>query len=187
MQMQEKDIIDLLFARDEKGLAVLSDRYGALCRHVSMGILGDEEDAAECVNDAYLGVWNSIPPARPDSLQAYICAVVRRLSIRRYHYETAKKRNRTYDEVLDELANGISCEETVEQALDAKMLTAVLNEFLETLKKNDRVMFMRRYWFSESVSEIATRFGVSAHAVSVKLSRIREALRKFLMKRGIIV
>ena len=184
---EDSVIIEMFFGRNERAVEETQKKYGEYIKAIALNILNYEEDAAECVNDAYLGVWNSIPPARPNSLQAYICAIVRRLSIRRYHYETAKKRNSTYDEVLDELANGISCEETVEQALDAKMLTAVLNEFLETLKKNDRVMFMRRYWFSESVSEIATRFGVSAHAVSVRLSRIREALRKFLMKRGIMV
>lgn len=184
--MQDREIIELLFERDERGLSLLAERYGALCRHVSEGILADEGDAAECVNDAYLGVWNSIPPTRPDSLRAYVCTLVRRLSIKRYHHEKAQKRNSTYDEALDELAGALSDGNTVETALAAKELSAALEDFLETLKKDDRVMFLKRYWFSEPVSEIAAHFDMNAHAVSVRLSRVREVLRKFLMKRGMM-
>ena len=184
--MQDREIIDLLFERDERALSLLDVRYGALCRHISVGILADENDAEECVNDAYLGIWNSIPPARPDSLRAYVCTLVRRFSIKRYHHERAQKRNSTYDEALDELAGVLSDGNTVETALDAKELSAALELFLETLKKDDRVIFVRRYWFSESISEIAAHFDMSAHAVSVRLSRVREALRNFLMKRGMM-
>ena len=183
--MDDKTIIALYESRDETAVKETQKKYGGLCQYIAEQILSSREDAEECVNDAYLGVWNSIPPTRPDSLRAYVCTLVRRLSIKRYHHEKAQKRNSTYDESLDELAGVLSDGNTVETALDAKELSMVLELFLETLKKDDRVMFVRRYWFSESISEIAAHFDMSAHAVSVRLSRVREALRKFLIKRGL--
>ena len=101
--MEDKRIIDLFFARSELAIEALAAKYGALCSRIAENILGDSMDAEECVNDAYLGVWNSVPPQRPDPLRSFLCRIVRNLSISRYHANTAKKRNSSYDVALEEL------------------------------------------------------------------------------------
>ena len=185
--MEDVKIIDLFFGRSEQAIAALSEKYGDLCHKVSYNILRDELDAEECVNDAYLGVWNTIPPQNPNPLITYLCRIVRNLSVKRYHYNTAQKRNSYYDAALEELENCIPAATTVEAELEAKELALILDEFLDTLDQENRVMFMRRYWFSESVSDIASLFSMNSHTVTVKLSRIRDKLRNYLTERGVYI
>lgn len=185
--LTDNQIIDLFHARSEQAITELSEKYGRTCRRLSVNILKNPYDAEECVNDAYLGVWNTVPPRRPDSLPAYVCRIVRNLSLKRYRENTAVKRNSYYDAVLDELAECIPSPDTLEEAYAVKELTETINRFLSTLDKESRVMFMRRYWFSDSIEEIAGLFGTQKHNVSVKLSRIRQKLKRHLEKEGIVI
>lgn len=182
--LEDSKIIDLFHARQEQAIVELSKKYGAVCSKIARNILSNGSDAEECVNDAYLGAWNTIPPQRPDSLLAYICRIVRNLSITRYHSNTAVKRNSYYDAALDELEECLASAESVEAEISAKELSELLDRFLETLDEENRVMFIRRYWYSDSVSDIAESFHMSSNNVSVRLSRLRERLKKYLRKEG---
>lgn len=185
--MEDSRIIELFYARSEQAIKELSKKYGALCTHVARNILNSRQDAEECVNDAYLGAWNTIPPENPNPLRTYICRIVRNLSIMRYHSNTAKKRNSYYDAALDELEDCITSVSSVEDEISVRELSRLLDAFLDNLDVENRVIFVRRYWYSDSVSEIAERLGVSSNNISVRLSRIRSKLKKFLEKEGYIV
>lgn len=185
--MDDSKIIELFFERSEQAIVELSKKYGNTCRRLSTNILKDSRDAEECVNDAYLGAWNSIPPEKPNPLLAYICRIVRNLSIKRYHKNTAKKRNSYYDVALDEIEGCLSMGATVEDELDAKELTALIDTFLDSLDKENRVLFVRRYWFSDSVTDIARQLGLSSHTVTVRLSRTRQRLKRYLSEKGVSV
>lgn len=185
--MKDEEIIALFFERSEQAITELETRYGTLCRRIALNILGNRQDAEECVNDAYLGLWNAIPPEKPHPLSGYVCRIVRNLSLKKYHANTAEKRNSSYDAALDELEDCLSAPETTESALSAKELTSLLNAFLGTLSKEDRMLFLRRYWFSDSVAELAKSFGISENNTSVRLSRIRGKLKQYLRKEGYLL
>ena len=182
--MDDSKIIALFFARSEQAITELSMKYGKLCIHIANNILGNFQDAEECVNDAYLGAWNTIPPQKPNPLQAYICRIVRNIAITRYHANTALKRNSHYDVALEELEHCLVSAETADSRLKAKELSHLLDRFLATLDTRSRVMFVRRYWYSDSVADIASAFRMRPNSVSVQLSRIRSKLRKFLIQEG---
>lgn len=182
--MDDNEIIDLFYARSEQAIMELSKKYGAVCNKVARNILSNELDAEECVNDAYLGAWNTIPPQHPEALLPYICRIVRNLSIAKYHSNTAKKRNSFYDVALEELEECLASSSTVEMEISAKELSQILDRFLDRLPQENRLMFVRRYWYSDSISEIAKSFHISSNNVSVRLSRTREKLKKFLRKEG---
>ena len=187
ISMTDERIIELFFARSERGIEELDTKYGATCHRIAQNILGNKEDAEECVNDAYLGVWNSIPPKKPNLLSAFLFKILRNLSITRYHANTAQKRNSFYDIALDELEETISTEESIEKECSQKELTNAIEGFLDTLTRENRVIFVCRYWFSESYTEIAKRTGLTEKNISVRLTRIREKMKKHLSERGILV
>ena len=182
--MDDSSIIELFFERSERAITELSDKYGQICFRVADNILNSRLDSEECVNDAYLGVWNTVPPQRPDPLLSYVCRIVRNLALKKYHENTAKKRNSHYDVALDELIDCIPVSSSVEDEAAAKEVAEMINSFLETLDRQDRIMFVRRYWHADPVEDIASLFRKSSHYVSVRLSRIRKALRKYLEKKG---
>ena len=187
ISMTDERIIELFFARSERGIEELDTKYGATCHRIAQNILGNKEDAEECVNDAYLGVWNSIPPKKPSLLSAFLFKILRNLSITRYHANTAQKRNSFYDIALDELGETISSEESIEKECSQKELINAIEGFLDTLARENRVIFVRRYWFSESYTEIAKRMGLTEKNISVRLIRIREKMKEYLSERGILV
>lgn len=183
--MEDNKIIELFFARSELAISELSEKYGSLCSKIAANILNNRLDAEECVNDTYLGVWNTIPPQIPNSLISYVCRIVRNLATMKYHSNRAAKRNSIYDVALDELENCFPASDTVEDKFDAKMTAEIIDKFLLSIDKNDRIMFVRRYYHSDSISDIAELFGTNKHYVSVRLSRIREKLKKHLIKEGV--
>lgn len=185
--MEDSRIIELFEARSERAIAGLSEKYGGACRAIAKNILNNELDAEECVNDAYLGVWNTVPPQKPDPLQSYVFRIVRNLAIKRYHSNTAVKRNSYYDAALDELSDCIAAPDSVDSCIFEKELAATINRFLSTLDQEDRVMFVRRYWYADPVADIAAKIHKSANSVSVRLFRLREKLRAYLRKEGITV
>lgn len=182
--MEDSKIIELFFARSEQAIVELSNKYGKTCFKIALNILSNPLDAEECVNDAYLGVWNSIPPQNPNPLYSYVYRIVRNLSIKRYHANTAVKRNSLYDVSFNELEECLATVSYIDE-YDAQELSDAINEFLGTLNSANRIMFMRRYWFSESLADIAEVFGITEHNVAVRLYRIREKMRKFMNKKGV--
>lgn len=182
--MEDSKIIALFFARAEEAITALAEKYGAACGSIARNILKNSQDAEECVDDAYLAAWNTIPPQEPDPLKTYLFRIVRNISIARYHANTAVKRNSNYDVALEELEDCLADAGTVEQALDAKELTRQINRFLAGLDEESQMLFVRRYWYADSIADLAARFQISGNHVSVRLSRIRDKLRKYLRKEG---
>lgn len=184
--MKDEAIIALFFARSEGAIRALDERYGKLCHRLSYNILNSRQDAEECVNDAYLAVWNAIPPARPEPLPAFLCKIVRNLSLTRYHADRAIKRGGGYKVALEELEECLASAGTVEEDLAQRELTELLEGFLETLSPENRVILLRRYWFADSYGEIAARTGLTEKNVSVRLTRLRKGLRRYFEERGVI-
>ncbi len=176
-------IIELFFARSEQAIKELDNKYGKICRSLSYNIVGNRQDAEECVNDAYLGAWNSIPPARPSPLLTYIVKIVRNISLKIYQRENAAKRNSRYTIALEEIEACIADRKTVEDDIEAKELARIIEDFLDTLTPENRVIFMRRYWFSDSYRDIAEFVGLSEKNVSVRLTRIRGKMKQYLTER----
>lgn len=182
--MDDKQIICLFFERSEQAITELSQKYGDLCMKIARSILNDPQDAEECVNDAWLGAWNSIPPQSPDPLRAYICRIVRNHALKKYRANTALKRGNQFEVSLSELEDCIP-DNSLDEQLSAGELSAQINAFLAGLSRDDRVMFVKRYWFAETVSEIADGFGITESNASVRLSRIRRRLRKYLKSKEV--
>lgn len=185
--LDDRKIVELFFDRSESAIAELSYKYGALCSKIAFNILNNAQDSEECVNDAYLGVWNSVPPQNPNPLQSYVCRIVRNLAVKKYLFNTAAKRNSTYDAALDELENCFSSSLSADDEFNAAETAQIIDRFLETLNQENRVIFIRRYWYSDSIEDIAKVFNTSSHNISVRLSRTREKLRKYLLKEGVSV
>lgn len=184
---EDSQIIALFFARAEDAIAALSEKYGADCRRIAANILKNTLDAEECVNDAYLAAWNTIPPQRPDPLRAYLFRIVRNIAITRYHANTAEKRNSYYDAALAELEGCLAASDSVEDIIDADELSRQIDRFLAALDRESRMLFVRRYWYADSIESLAVRFHLQKNAVSVRLWRIREKLKIHLRKEGYII
>ncbi len=184
--MDDKQIIRLFFERSEQAITELSQKYGALCFRIADNILNNHQDAEECVNDAWLGAWNSIPPQSPDPLRAYICRVVRNHSLKKLRTNSALKRGSQFEVSLSELEDCIP-DNSMDEQFSASELSAQINAFLSALPQDDRLMFVKRYWFSESLSEIADAFDITENNVSVRLSRIRGKLHQYLNRKEVTI
>lgn len=185
--ISDEKIIELFFVRSEQAIRELDIKYGKVFHKLSYRIVNDKQDAEECVNDAYLGAWNAIPPARPDPLQAYVCKIVRNLSLKLYYRKNAVKRGSVYEVAMEELENYLSVPDTVEAEIEAGELAHIIESFLDTLTVENRVIFMRRYAYLDTYSDIAARMGLSEKNVSVRLTRIRRKMKQYLMERGVLV
>ena len=177
--MQDEQILDLFFARDERAIRETEHHYGADCRRLSLSILHSEQDAEECVNDAWLKAWNAIPPKRPTPLRAFLLRITRNLSINRLRYNHSECRDSHLTVAFDELEACIPVPEEHSPAL-----AEILSDFLRGLPYEARMLFMGRYFHALSVEELAKRMGMRANTAAVKLYRIREALRVYLAERG---
>jgi RNA polymerase sigma-70 factor (ECF subfamily) len=185
--MTDAQIIDLLFERSEQAITELAVSHGKAAERVAYNILADRQDTEEVVNDTYLGVWNSVPPNRPSPLRTYVCRIARNLAVKKYHSNTAAKRNSRYDTALEEIEECLPDTQTVEDRCAAGELSAAIDRFLDTLCYEDRFFFMRRYWYSDSLTDIADMAGTNYDRVSVRLHRVREKLKKYLVKEGLLV
>ena len=177
--LADERIIALFLARDEGAITAFDEKYRALCLKLARDITGSEESAQECLNDLYLRLWQNIPPENPVSLKSYACRIIRNLALHAQERERAQKRAGVLVE-LDECAAAIPERETGE-------ITALINGFLGTLPERDAMIFVRRYFYSEPVREIAARLGVRENQVSKILHRLRKALREHLERGGISV
>ena len=185
--MNDEKIIELFFERSEQAITELDGKYGKVFHSLSFKILNNHQDAEECVNDSYLGTWNAIPPANPNPLLAFVCKIVRNISLKRYEQNTAAKRNSYYDVAMEELEDCISSSMAVEDEIAEQELTKMIESFLDSLSKENRVIFLRRYWFSDTYTDIAKRVGFTQKNVSVRLTRLRKELRKYLLEREVLV
>ena len=186
-QLEDSLIIDLFFERSERAIGELDKKYGAAVKKTAANLLHDAQDVEECVNDAYLGVWNSIPPHRPEPLIAFVCKIARNLAVSRLRSDTARKRDRSLELVLDELEEWLPSGVDLEEEYEAKELLEAVNRFLSALPYDERFLFVRRYWYADSVKEIAAAMHERENRVSVRLFRLREKLRKSLKKEGLLV
>lgn len=183
--MEDKDIVQMYWDRDERAIAETSAKYGRYCANIAMNILNNHEDAEECVNDAYLNAWNSIPPHRPGILSAFLGRIVRNISLNKYkHIHTAKRGGFEITLILDELGEIVSDEEAVIDVAVRNELVRTINGFIAALSEEKQYMFFRRYWYSDSIKSIAARCGRTENYISVELGRIRKKLRGYLTERG---
>ncbi|SHI11024.1 RNA polymerase sigma-70 factor, ECF subfamily [Sporobacter termitidis DSM 10068] len=186
--MGDNEIIELFWQRSEDAVNNLKRKYGALCRTVIFGILYSPEDAEECENEVYFKVWSSIPPKRPLDLAAYICQIARRLALDKYRYYHRQKRNITEIELAAaELSGCIPSNDHIDEYLDNITVENTLNDFLKTLSKRDRIIFLRRYWFFDSIKEISALTGINENTLKVILHRARKTLYKVLIKEGVAI
>lgn len=183
--MEDEKIIQLFNARSERAIPELDQKYGKLCRSIANNILHSKEDMEECVNDTYLGVWNKIPPEHPNPLIAFVCRIVRNISIARYKYNTAQKRNTLYDICLDELEECVSSSGGTEEQFDSSQLAGYIDEFLDKLDQTNRIIFVQRYWFFSDFGSIADKTGLSEGNIRVRLSRTRNKLKEYLKSKGV--
>ncbi|MBR1701761.1 MAG: sigma-70 family RNA polymerase sigma factor [Lachnospiraceae bacterium] len=183
--MTDAEIIKLYWERDQQAIQLTAEKYEPYCSRIAQNILQDPGDAEECVNDTWLGAWNSMPPQKPQVLAAFLGKLTRNLAINRYRHNTAQKRGGGQAVmVLEELGDLVSGADNVAQEIDRRELVSAINAFLSTLPAEKRSIFLRRYWYFESVADIAVKFGMNENQVSVLLYRLREKLRKHLEKGG---
>lgn len=182
--MKDSEIVQLYWDRDAAAITETGNKYGAYCFTVANNILNSNEDAEECVNDTYLKAWNAIPPHKPEKLKPFLAKITRNLAFNRYNARTAKKRGGELGVVLEELAECIPCEKDVESEYAAKELGECIRLFAGSLPVREGDIFVRRYFFTESIEVIAKRFGMTENNVMVTLSRIRKKLKTKLIKEG---
>lgn len=184
--MDDKQIVDLYWERSEKAITETDAKYGGYCYSVANNILNNHADAEECVNDTYLSAWNSMPPHRPSVLSTFLGKITRRISIDKWRKSGAEKRGGGQTAVvLDELSECIPDKSSVEHAVDAQILSDVINSFVKDLSDKDRHVFLCRYFYLDSVESISDRFGYSHSKVKSTLHRTRQKLRARLEKEGL--
>lgn len=185
--MEDNQIIDLYFRRDESALTETANKYGTFCLRIAMNVVNVREDAEECVNDTYHTAWNQIPPTRPDSFKAFLGRIVRNFAISKYRALHAKKRFNGLEVMLSELGDCIPATESVEQEMEAKELTEYINSWLADLKQEDRVLFVRRYWYGDEVKDLARKCGVSGTQMTQRMLRLRRKLKEYLTEKGVVL
>ena len=189
--MEDQQIVDLYWERDERAIAESDAKYGRYCTQIALNILDNAQDAEECVNDTYLRAWNAIPPSRPTKLGAFLGKITRNLSLDRYKArKTAKRGNSLFLVSLDELSECIPDGSTgfgsgFDDETEARRIGECINRFLRKQSGEVRDVFICRYFYSDSIGEIARRFGLSESKVKSMLHRTRGKLKKLLESEGI--
>ncbi len=186
--MQDHELIALYFARDEQAIAQTDVKYGRYCRSIALRILQNLQDASECVSDAYLSAWNSIPPKHPENFRTYLGKLTRNFSLNRYKHDQTKKRGGDRVRIaLEELSDCVSDTDTVEEHFDKTVLADAIADFLHKQDQLRRVLFIRRYFCLDSVSELAVLYRMSKNTVASHLYRMRQDLKTYLEGEGIVV
>ncbi|MBQ8802401.1 MAG: sigma-70 family RNA polymerase sigma factor [Tyzzerella sp.] len=182
--MEDKRIVDLYWERSERAIVETKLKYGSRCMYIANHILKNQEDAEECENDTYWTIWKLIPPQRPEFLGAFITKIVRNLSLKKLEYNQAKKRKMEPIAEMEELSHFMRLHNDVNEAMEVSILTECINQFLMQEKKENRVIFLRKYWYFESNEEIARRYDMTEARVKGTLFRSRKRLRRYLEKEG---
>lgn len=186
--VEDSQIIALYFQRAEAAIQRTQEKYGALCHSVACRVLPDVRDVEECVSDVYLRVWNAIPPERPRSLSAYLARITRNAALDRLDYNAAAQRSTALTRAFEELEPWLPAREgSLDGALEAQHLRQVLNDFLRAQPKEARVFFLRRYWYGESLREIAEACHVTEAKVKKSLYWTRKKLHDAMEQEGIAV
>ena len=185
--MEDGAIIALYWERDERAISASEEKYGPLCRSLSHNILSSWEDAEECVNDTWHRAWNTMPPQRPGSLRAYLARIVRNLSIDRWRAKRAQKRGEGMEVLLGELEDCVPACPSAEADWEAAAAAAAVDRWLDTLPREDRVIFVRRYWYGQRVDGLAAAFGSTPQKMSQRLFRLRGGLRRALEREGVVL
>ena len=183
--MEDLQIIELYNARIETAIKETDTKYGRMLHGIALNILSNHWDSEEIVNDTYGKAWNAIPPEKPNSLGAYLGRITRNLSINRWNEQRAKKRYDGAELLLYELGDCIPATQTVENVIDAKEQAKIIDTWLGTLSTDNRVLFLRRYWFGDAVSSLAKECGTSANKLAGRLYRLRQGLKKALEQEDI--
>ena len=185
--MNDEQIVQLYWDRDEQAIEESRIKYGNYCYSVSFGVLRNAEDSEECVSDTWLRSWNSIPPQRPRLLKAFFGKIARNLALDRWRSSRAQKRGGEYagmELVLDELAEIVPAEDSVERSIEQSELTELINSWLRSLPEESRTVFLRRYWYMQDVREISESLDLTESKVKMLLMRLRSKLREFLIEEG---
>lgn len=185
--MDDARILALYWQRQEQAVAETAKKYGRFCYSVAMNILSIHEDAAECVNDTWHNAWNAIPPERPVCLQAWLGRVVRNLALNRWNQNHAAKRYNGMEQLFDELVECIPAKQTVEQQMDDRELSMVIDTWLGNLAPEERAVFIRRYWKGDTVKQLAKECGVRPNDMAKRMYRLRQSLKAALEKEGILL
>ena len=182
--MNDLEIIELYFKRDEKAIKETDAKYGRLCHSIANNILNNEQDSEECVNDTYIGVWNAIPPTRPNNFMSFVCKITRNLSLKRLEAMARQKRSAATIVSLDELAEVLPDENIATGVSDGDIAKAI-SCFLRNENEDVRNVFMRKYYFFDSIGDIAQRFGFTESKVKSMLFHTRNKLKEYLIKEGV--
>ncbi len=183
--MDDSKIIDLYWARDQYAISMTNVKYGPYCTRIAMNVLDSHPDAEECVNDTWLRAWNTMPPQRPNILSAFLGRITRNLALTRKEHDTAQKRGGgQLPLILEELGDCVSGREDVSAQLEYKELLAAIDGFLTALPQRKRVLFVRRYWYADTITDAAARCGMSTSSAAMTLTRLRRDLREYLTERG---
>ena len=182
--MNDLSIIELYFARDEEAIKQTDMKYGKLCHRVAYNILNNKGDSEECVNDTYIGVWNAIPPARPNNFMAFVCKITRNLSLKRLEARSRQKCSQAFLISLDELTEVLP-DESIADGVSDEDIGKLISAFLRNQKSKVRDVFIRKYYFFDSISDIARRYGFTESKVKNMLHHTRAKLKDYLIKEGI--
>ena len=183
--MDDKQIIELYFERNEQAIKETQTKYGAFCHRIAMNVLGIHEDAEECVNDTYYSVWKQIPPTVPEVFKVYLGRITRNLSISRFRAMRAKKRYSSMEIMLSELNDCVPSSSNVEQTIEVMQLSDYISEWLDSLPEEDCALFVRRYWFGDEVQELAKKCGITAAKMAQRMLRLRKSLKAALEQKGV--
>lgn len=184
--MDDLKIIELYFQRDEQAIIETDYKYGKLCHSIAYNILNNHEDSEECVNETYVGVWNAIPPTRPNNLMAFVCKIARNLSLKRLEFLRREKRSSAVTLSLEELEEVLSDDRFAPDVSDED-LGKLISKFLYNQKEDFRNVFIRKYYFFDSIKEIAERYSFSESKVKNMLFHTRKKLREYLIREGVAI
>ena len=184
--MEDARIVELFWARDEDAIKETDTVYGRRLNALARNILQSREDAEESVNDTYMEIWKAIPPQRPRYFFAFLASICRHLSLTRLDWNMAAKRKAEVVSLTEEMEQCIP-DASQERTMRGKELGRILDAFLESLPMESRIIFLRRYWYVDTIAEIAARYGISESAVQMRLNRTKQKLSAYLAKEGIRV
>lgn len=185
--MEDVKIIELFWERNQDAIEETQRKYGDLCIKVIKNIIGNDKDAEEIINEVYFNIWNNIPPEKPKYFKAYLLRIAKNLAIIRSRYNEAQKRHKSSQISLDELEEVITRGNETEHAFEQRLVSEYISGYLRTIKKEQRDLFISRYWYNYSIKELSDKYGISENNIKVKLHRIRNGLKKYLEERGIIL
>ena len=185
--MTDQEIVTLYWKRSEEAITCTMQKYGRYLLRIAQNILHIHEEAEECVNETYLSAWNQLPPDKPEKLPPYLGRISRCLALNRYDYLTAQKRSADFTVQLSELEDVLSAPDTPQQQYERTELAAAISDFLRTQSEEDRNLFVRRYWYSDAIRDIAEQYDLRENTVKSRLLRTRQRLKDYLTREGYIL